>query len=373
MSNHRLPRVSLAMATVLLTTSVASAQGLNVDFESTFGTPTSAYAAGSGQAGVWNPVAAAVPLGPTVLADVNGAPTGVTLRVAAGPNGYNGLGAYNHDNPNTSGDDEALMDDILDVGGGFVIAPSGVELTFSGLAPNTYDVYTYAFGPDNYLPGNGGFAWQTLVTVPGATTGQASVGSLDWPVGGQTLNETYSKHTVKITAGADLKILVEADTVGLGYAALNGVQIVESPTSVATFCTSTPSSLAGCVSGMSGTGPQVSKSAGAGSYTLSAGPAPGGSQAGIFIYSKTGLLGTPVQVTFGWRCIAQVQRGKPDLPGGTPNVCNGQYDWDLGGFVNTTPSLVPGDSLHIQGWYRDPGLAPGALFTNGVGAIAIVP
>jgi hypothetical protein len=137
-----------------------------------------------------------------------------------------------------------------------------------------------------------------------------------------------------------------------------------------TFCTSTPSSLAGCTSSLSGTGTSVSKSGGAGSYTLSAAPAPGGNQAGIFLWAKSQI--TPVLAPFGWRCIP-VTRGKPDLPGGTPNVCNGQYDWDVGGYVNTTAGIVVGDNLSFQGWYRDPGLAVGALFTDGVGPIAVVP
>jgi hypothetical protein len=141
----------------------------------------------------------------------------------------------------------------------------------------------------------------------------------------------------------------------------------------ANFCTATPSSVTGCTSSLVADA-SVSKSAGAGSSTLSATPAPGGNQAGIFIYTRNGLLPSGgVLATFGWRCIATVVRGKPDLPGGSPNNCNGQYDWDLGGFVNTTPSILVGDTLHIQAWYRDPGSSAGALFTNGAGGITVTP
>jgi hypothetical protein len=370
-------RPLLVLAAAALLAPAAPAQNFNLDFGGSFGIPTSAYGAAAGQAGDWNYILAFVPSGPTALVDISGAATGVSVSVAPGPNGYTGGGPVYYNNPNTSGDDQALMDDILDLGAGL----TGVLVTFDGLAPRTYDVYTYAWAPDNV---NVGAAWMSLVTVPGGTPGQVSVGSIDWPTGGHTLGETYAVHTITVSSGAPLQVLIEADTLAGDWASLNGIQIVESTTGPpATFCTSLPTSLAGCTAVMSGTGQTASKSAGAGSYTLSLGPAPGGPQAGVFFWAKS-TIAAPVfkdpSLTqaggggFGWRCIVPV-RGTPDLPGGTAGVCDGQYQWDFGAYLSGTGSglISVGDDLYIQGWFRDPGYAAGALFSQGVGPVTVTP
>ena len=375
---------SLSMgAAALLLAPTVWAQSFNIDVNAAAGGPTNAYGAAAGQAGKWNSFAPAVPPSALMpLVGLNGAATGVTMQVTPGPNGWfpavAGAPAWNHNNPNTTGDDQALMDDIKDVGGGVPNKASGIYVTIKGLAANTYDVYTYCWAPDNYLPGNGGYPWITQVKVPGSPTGQTPVGALDWPVSGHVLGETYAKHTLTLAAGADLVILVESDAAGVNagsFASLNGIQIVEGGSSVNTFCTSKPSSIPGCVPALTAPSASFSKTGGPGSYTISAVPVPGGNgKPGILIYTKNGLLATPPNTPFGFLCLNQFLRAGafPAQPGGTLGTCNGAYNWDFGAMAASL-NFAAGDTLHIQAWYRDPTNPGTANFTQGIGPITVTP
>jgi hypothetical protein len=142
------------------------------------------------------------------------------------------------------------------------------------------------------------------------------------------------------------------------------------------FCTSKPSSLPSCVPGLTGTGTSVSKTSG--TYTITASPVPGGAgKPGILIWTKFGLLGTPVNTSFGFLCLSQFQRAGafPATPGGTNGVCNGAYNWPFQSIVASFGTIAPGNNLHVQGWYRDSGFAPpgNANFTHGIGPIAVTP
>jgi hypothetical protein len=142
------------------------------------------------------------------------------------------------------------------------------------------------------------------------------------------------------------------------------------------FCTSKPSSIPTCMPTLFGTGTTVSKTSG--SYTMTATPVPGGAgKPGILIWTKNGLLGTPVNTPFGFLCLSQFQRAGnfPASPGGTNGVCNGTYNWPFQSIVASFVSIIAGDNLHVQGWYRDAGFPPpgNANFTNGVGPVAVTP
>jgi hypothetical protein len=141
------------------------------------------------------------------------------------------------------------------------------------------------------------------------------------------------------------------------------------------FCTSKISSL-GCTPTLTGTGSTVSKTSG--SYTITATPVPGGAgKPGILIWTKNGLLGTPLLTSFGYLCLNQFQRAGsfPASPGGTSGACNGTYNWPFQSIVAATGSIAPGNTLNVQAWYRDPGLSPpgNANFTNGIGVIVVTP
>jgi hypothetical protein len=142
------------------------------------------------------------------------------------------------------------------------------------------------------------------------------------------------------------------------------------------FCTSKPSSLPACVPGLTGSGASVSKTSG--TYTISATPVPGGAgKPGILIWTKNGLLGTPVNTSFGFLCLSQFQRAGafPATPGGTNGVCNGTYNWPFQSIVASFGTIAPGNNLHVQGWYRDSGFPPpgNANFTHGIGPILVTP
>jgi hypothetical protein len=142
------------------------------------------------------------------------------------------------------------------------------------------------------------------------------------------------------------------------------------------FCTSKPSSLPGCVPFLSGTGTTVSKTSGA--YTVAAIPVPGGpGKPGILIWTRFGLLGAPVNTSFGFLCLSQFQRAGafPATPGGTNGVCDGAYTWPFQSIVASFATITPGNNLHVQGWYRDSGFPPpgNANFTQGIGPILVVP
>jgi FG-GAP-like repeat len=158
-----------------------------------------------------------------------------------------------------------------------------------------------------------------------------------------------------------------------GASQVLGYQSGTTPPSV--FCTSKPSSIAGCVPTLTGPDTSVSKGAGAGSYTLAAFPVPGGAgKPGILIYTRLGQS-APVNTAFGFLCLNSFARlgAFPAAPGGTTGVCDGVYFWDFGNIVNVTPEILVSDTLHTQAWYRDPPNPGTANFTQGVGGLTVLP
>jgi hypothetical protein len=141
------------------------------------------------------------------------------------------------------------------------------------------------------------------------------------------------------------------------------------------FCTSKTSSL-GCVPTLSSSSATVSKS-GAPATTLTASPVPGGpGLPGILIYSKTPPI-SPISTAFGFLCLGAFARAGafPSSPGGTPGTCTGTYNWNLAAIAAGTPGILVGDTLRIQGWYRDTGFPPpgNANFSHGIEILTIVP
>jgi hypothetical protein len=138
------------------------------------------------------------------------------------------------------------------------------------------------------------------------------------------------------------------------------------------FCSSKPTSIPGCVPTLSGPAGPISKG-GAPGATLDLGPAPGGGNPGIAIYSVTGQTANPINTQFGELCIQNFFRASAfaKTPGGTLGNCNGNYAFDLQGIVNTYAAIQPGGNVWAQVWYRDTGAAAGANFMNGVGPIAV--
>jgi hypothetical protein len=172
------------------------------------GAPSSAFAAASSQAGSWNGVTV-LDLGPHPLLDTAGNSSGASLTLSLI------TGGRIADNPTTFGDDEALLDDGLNLpeGVGFLVA-----LIVSGLAAGQYQVYTYAWDPNSpsYRSAN--------VDVNG--TGAVLVAPPDDVFDGYSISETHAVHSVMIGTGNDLVITItNADDIFDGTT-VNGFQIV---------------------------------------------------------------------------------------------------------------------------------------------------
>jgi hypothetical protein len=353
-------RSSLALAASLAFGVAAEAQTVNVDVANLSGTPSSSYGAAAVQAGFWNGIDASA-LGTVFpLQDLNGAATSVSVSYQLFGNG---LGNFSFNHAGTSGGDEALMDDLQDIGSGSSLA----LWTFSGLSPGTYTVYTYAWAPDD--PVNS----RSRVNVQGSSDPEQTLGGA-WP-GSHALGVTYARHELVVSGSGQIVVEVRPS---IGFGSVNGIQLVAAGGGggPSKFCTSKPSSLPGCTPTLDGTSASVSKSAGSGSYTIDATPVPGGTgKPGILIYTETGLLGTPLSTAFGFLCLDQFARlgNLSANPGGTNGVCDGSYVWDFGAIAAATVAIAPGDTLHVQAWYRDPLASGTANLTEGIGPLSVVP
>ncbi len=127
----------------------AAARPLNIDFGTSFGTPSSAYGAASAQAGTWNEAG----LGATALVDVSGAATAASVTVTATANGNTA-----HD-----GDDDALL--LADNVYGF---NTGWSAELSGLVPGAYLVYLYAPSNGSVPTGEMTVGGEPVSSLPGS-------------------------------------------------------------------------------------------------------------------------------------------------------------------------------------------------------------
>lgn len=217
---------ALALAANVFLCSASTAQSVNVDFgapTSTFGSPTNSYGAASAQVGFWN---AMNPPSPSILYLLNGSMT-FTKVVPYG----SGFSAFEFQNPLTSGDDEALMDDGAKLAG----PTSSYTVQINGLQNGAYYVYTYAMAPDALD--------RTVVSVLHSTTGPLACGGT-WP-GQHQEGITYVRHFVNVTT-FDLQITVHPEFTN-GF--VNGYQLVKLADHITSFCFGTATN---CPCGNSG-------------------------------------------------------------------------------------------------------------------------
>jgi len=329
------------------------AQSFNLDVDNFFGTPSNALGAAAAQPGTWNDVPAA--LGTTPLVDITGAATGVTISGT-------GLGAaFSFDNAGTTGDDQALMDDLSDP------SPSGATWTFSGLTPGNYILYTYGWAPDNAT-------FRSTIAVAGSSDGPQNVGGA-WP-GGYTLGITHARHHVTVGGAGTIAMTITVAGGG-SFASLNGFQLAPD---------NTPVFVQNCVPGTGGVTacPCANPPAGGGlgCDNFGAGPADSGTLNGTgnaslandtLVLNATGENNTALTVFFtgsgaltngvahgaGIRCVnvslkrlytGNASAGAISRPGmGDPSVS-----------VRTAALGVPisaGDTRHYFNIYRDPNAA----------------
>jgi hypothetical protein len=127
--------------------------------------------------------------------------------------------------------------------------------------------------------------------------------------------------------------------------------------SVATYCTSKPTSIPGCLPSLALDGvPSASAPLGC---TVSVVDVPGGN-VGLFLYTTNGAAATPIVTPFGSLCIQSgpgLFRIGMQSGGGTSGVCDGGYAIDFNQHMHTQlidPALAAGASVDLQCWYRDP-------------------
>ncbi len=211
-------RPLLPLACLLASAPLTFAQSLNVDVGSSNSSiPSAAYAAAASQAGVWTRVSAAA-TSPVALKDL----AGTTLSATLLPSG--GLGDFGFNNAATTGDDQNLLDDAMDINSP-PLSTGTATWTFSNLVNGTYSVYTYGWAPDDVT-------YRTGVAVQGAVEGTQLVGGA-W-AGTHAQGLTYALHHVTIGNGT---IVVNVQSsVGLGC--VNGFQLIKQAGGgpIATFC-----------------------------------------------------------------------------------------------------------------------------------------
>jgi hypothetical protein len=208
-------QLSAAAALLALVTPTALAQDLNVDVGPAFGVPSNAYGAAAAQPGTWTQLSSLGVYTGTNLLNTAGVATTADV-VSSG-----GFGDFSFNNGGTNGDDQALMDDLQDVGG----VGGTTTWTFSQLTNGNYDVYTYSWAPDSAT-------FLANVTVPGSTSANPQLVGGNWP-GAHALGITYAKHTVAVTTGT---LSITVATVS-GFASVNGFQLdLSAGPAISSFC-----------------------------------------------------------------------------------------------------------------------------------------
>lgn len=341
-------RVIGLITTLLSLAASAQAQDFNLDVLNSYGIPASTYGAGSGQTGFWQNVDAWDGLAPQPIANTAGAATTATVDFTLGGN-------FSFDNALTVGDDQALMDDLQDIGGVGNVS----TWTIAGLTAGNYRVYSYAWAPDspvNYITG---------VQLTGGSNGQQNCGGATWS-GAHVLGQTYVVDTVfGVSAGGSITLTFTAVA---GFGGVNGVQIDKLPPPTVSDCQILPTVTQTCqsVASFSGT-PSASTGAG---FTLTF----GGLNAnvnGIVFYGVNGPTNQPWSAQSNLCVKTPTIRlggvpGASGLTGGTVGLCNGQYSFDM----NTqllAAGIPQGTGVNVQGWQRDPASGKTTNVTDAIG------
>ncbi len=196
----RLTSCSLLMCAIFVVP-VVRGQSVNIDYEAGSGTPAENYAA-AGLPGVWNALTAP-PNVAQPLVGLDGEPIAATVTQLLA------TGTIHRDDPATSGEDEALMDDFVPGLGDIVVG-----LTFEGLRDGVYEVITYAWTPNS--PNS-----TTLVGLDENLTGGQLIGGA-WP-GTLTKGITHASHRTEVQGGR-LSIFWVGGHFGAD-GAINGVQL----------------------------------------------------------------------------------------------------------------------------------------------------
>ena len=206
--------LALTVAAALAIASSASAQIINVDFNTGVAGdqanpgPVPGFAA-AGAASCWNLATGTTQVAfPALQTGLGCTPTGVSMSRSSA---LGGNFAFN--NAGTAGNDALLLDDGQDLSA----VTGALTVTFNGLANGPYDVYVYAWAPD--VP----TADFTTVTIDGLAA--QNVGGAAF-AGSYVQGQHYAKGTVNIAGGS---LTITADGAVGSFGTLNGIQLVPVP------------------------------------------------------------------------------------------------------------------------------------------------
>ncbi len=331
---------STVLAIVL--SGLAAAQSFNIDVGDNtilYPVPPDAYSAGAVQIGRWN--ASSHPYN-TSLVNLDGSPSGVTTSSTSSS-------SYSHFPSTLTGDDRSFMVDVQNlpsIGGPW-------SWTISGLQDGSYDLYTYAWAPEN----NG---VMTLVTVPGSTDAPQAVGG-NWTGGAHVLGITYARHAVTVSGGM---LFVQVEAAGASSGSVNGFQIVQHAAVSQAYCFGDGSGTAcpcgnsgsfgrGCANSLNATGARLATtgSASVGSDTLSlVGDGMPNSSALYFQGSAQQSGGAGSAFGDGLRCAggSVVRLGTKSNTAGTSS-----YPTVGDASVSVRGGVSAGDVRTYQVWYRN--------------------
>lgn len=312
---------------------LAAAQTMSFNLDVGAGpAPAAGYGAAAGQPGSWMTVDAATPFTAIPLTNVYGAATGATLN-------YNSGYDFSYNNPQTQGDDAALLDDTQGV---FAVT----YWDFANLRPGDYEVWSYAWAPDSPI------FFLTRVVVTGSSDPAQVVGGHDWN-GTFVQGWHYAKHRVTVGANGALEIVF---SVASGACTVNGVQLRELSPPPDVYCTA-GTSTHGCQPSIGSTG--TPSATAANGFTISAAGVEG-QHSGLIFYGVSGRAAIPWGGGSSFLCLnPPIQRTTVQNSGGTNGACDGALalDWNayMANHANAlgNPRLV-GEVFQAQAWYRDP-------------------
>jgi len=311
---------------------------LNLDIGVSYGTPGNLQGQAAGSPGVWNAIAP--PVDNLRLVDLSGAMTTATVS-STGINGE-----YSFNNPATTGAAQKLLDDMEDIG-----CNVGAQSTWTlqGIAAGDYDVYVYAWAPDQPLN------YFTEIAVAGGLKGPQVVGGGNW-IGTHVYGQTYTVDTVNVpTAGGSISITA---TTVVGCGSLNGIQIVPARPcgSAVSYCTPGVSA-SGCQATLAAVG--VPSASAASGFVLSAASVEGNKD-GLFFFGTHGRQANPWGNGTSLQCVVPpVVRTGLMAGSGSNGACDGVFSADFNSlWCPACPSPQknpgPGALVQVQLWYRDP-------------------
>lgn len=319
---------------------------VNIDIDAATGggagAPSPAYG-GAGLAGTWN----SVPAGPVAFPLVSTSGGATPLTISATAFGF----AFN--NALTTGDDELLLDDVADIGG----TGSTVTYTINGVPTGTYEVTAYAWAPD--VP----TTFITGVTVADGLAGEQACGGADWS-GAHVLGSTFVRDNCRVQSGS---ITITLRTLS-GFGSFNGMQLrqIDTTGGPQNYCVSAVS-VNGCTPSMAASG--TPQAGGASGFTVSAINTDGGRIGGLMYGLSPSISPFGSGATL---CVGAPRKrlfNRPTISSGTPGLCDGAISIDLLAFITANPltlgaPFAAGDTVYLQGWYRDVGLGSKNIATT---------